>query len=32
MCRVTLPSGEDKPCKSDGEFTELIKPYMEGGN
>jgi hypothetical protein len=31
QCEVTLPSGEKKSCHSDGEFTELVKVYMEGG-
>jgi hypothetical protein len=30
MCSVTLPSGEKKTCHSEDEFSELIKPYMEG--
>lgn len=30
-CQVRLPSGESKGCKSDYEFTELVKVYMEGG-
>jgi hypothetical protein len=30
-CEVTLPSGEKKLCHSDGEFTDLVKVYMEGG-
>jgi hypothetical protein len=29
MCKVTLPSGEDKFCQSSDEFEELIKVYME---
>jgi hypothetical protein len=28
-CRVVLPSGEEHICKSDEEFGELIKVYME---
>jgi len=28
-CYVTLPSGEDKQCKSSEEFDTLIKYYME---
>ncbi|HVO11065.1 MAG TPA: hypothetical protein VMX54_10040 [Vicinamibacteria bacterium] len=31
QCEATLPSGEKKQCHSDDEFTELVKPYMEGG-
>jgi hypothetical protein len=29
MCKVVLQSGEDRVCKSDDEFQELTKPYME---
>jgi hypothetical protein len=29
MWIVTLPSGEDKNCKSEKEFNELVKAYME---
>ncbi len=29
MCRVVSPSGADQFCKSDDEFQELIKIYME---
>jgi hypothetical protein len=29
MCKVVLPSGDDKLCTSDNEFDELIKTYME---
>lgn len=28
-CKVTLPTGEDVDCKTDTEFDELIKVYME---
>jgi hypothetical protein len=28
-CTVTLPSGEEKQCKSREEFENLIKAYME---
>ncbi|MGB7848670.1 MAG: hypothetical protein WBL63_23865 [Candidatus Acidiferrum sp.] len=28
-CMVVLPSGEERMCKSDEEFEELIKVYME---
>lgn len=29
VCKVTLPSGEEKVCRSREEFTALIKIYME---
>ena len=29
MCKVVLPTGEDRFCKSDEEFEELTKGYME---
>ena len=29
-CKVTLPSREKKDCRSEDEFTELAKVYMEG--
>jgi hypothetical protein len=29
MCTVTLLSGEERKCKSDDEFKELIKLYMD---
>jgi len=29
MCKVTLPDGGDQFCKSDGEYAELIKVYLE---
>jgi hypothetical protein len=29
MCKVVLPTGEDHFCKSDEEFEELIKVYMQ---
>jgi hypothetical protein len=29
LCKVTLPSGEEKVCTSEQEFTELIRPYTE---
>jgi hypothetical protein len=29
MCKVTLPSGEEKICHSDDEFDALVKQYME---
>lgn len=29
VCEVTLPSGDKRACHSDGEFTELVKLYME---
>ena len=29
LCKVTVPSGEEKVCKSSEEFDELLKPYME---
>jgi hypothetical protein len=28
QCQVTLPSGEEKLCKSSDEFDDLIKVYM----
>lgn len=28
-CKVTMPSGEQKTCKSDDEWEELSKVYME---
>lgn len=28
QCRVVLPSGEEKTCKSEDEFNALIKSYM----
>ncbi len=28
-CQVTLPTGEKQTCHSDGEFTKLIRVYME---
>jgi len=28
-CKVTLPSGEQKPCGSKEEFTDLVRIYME---
>jgi hypothetical protein len=29
LCRVVLPSGQEMICKSDDEFAELMKIYME---
>jgi hypothetical protein len=29
MCKVILPTGEDHYCKSDEEFEELIRSYMQ---
>jgi hypothetical protein len=29
QCQVTLPSGEEKLCKSSDEFDDLIKVYMQ---
>lgn len=29
QCSVMLPSGEDKTCRSSGEFDTLVKQYME---
>ena len=29
MCKVTLPSGEEKYCYSREEFEELVKVFME---
>lgn len=29
-CKVTLPGGESKVCKSQPEFEQLIKVYLEG--
>jgi hypothetical protein len=29
VCRVTLPSGEEKHCESSDEWEQLIKAYME---
>jgi hypothetical protein len=29
MCKVVLPTGEEHWCKSDEEFDELIKVYMQ---
>jgi hypothetical protein len=29
MCRVTLPSGEERYCHSSDEFDELVKVYMQ---
>ena len=29
QCQVVLPSGEEQRCKSDDEFKDLIKLYME---
>src|SRR5664279_1624118 len=29
MCKVVLPSGDEKLCESDNGFDELIKTYME---
>lgn len=29
MCKVTLPSREDRLCKSEDEFKELLKPYLD---
>lgn len=29
-CKVTLPSGESKVCKSQAEFEQLVKVYLEG--
>lgn len=29
MCTVTSASGEERQCKTDDEFKELIKPYMD---
>jgi hypothetical protein len=29
MCRVTDANGEEHKCKSDDEFKQLLKPYMD---
>jgi hypothetical protein len=29
QCKVTMPSGEERVCRSDDEFDVLIKQYME---
>jgi hypothetical protein len=29
VCEVTLPSGDKRVCRSNDEFTELVKLYME---
>ena len=29
LCQVTLPTGEEQKCKSEDEFKDLIKVYME---
>lgn len=28
-CKLTIPNGEDKICKADGEWDSLVKMYME---
>ena len=29
ICKATMPNGEEKACKSEGEFRELVKAYLQ---